>query len=295
MFRKLLGVGSLLLLAACAPSNQSQENFANSVEENLDLDGIKGGAEVTQDEALSKSVVAIYHRQYGVMCTGSLIGNNMVLTAAHCIEGGPSSYAIVFGVSVESSQVARAVKRIVVSPKYLNSQTRKRVRVNGQGVDIPADNYDIALMQFSGALPAGYKVATLLPQKSMLRVGGIVTLAGYGMQGDNSLVLGGLLKVDVKILDTQFGQTEILLDQSQGRGACQGDSGGPAYLRASGKIYLWGVTSRSPLANPTGCPTHAIYTNILSHLPWIHQTSQAMLKADSPGGTKPVAVMAATQ
>jgi secreted trypsin-like serine protease len=67
--------------------------------------------------------------------------------------------------------------------------------------------------------------------------------------------------------------SEIAVDQTRGRGPCLGDSGGPAYTLVASKLYLWGVSSRGDAS----CSSQAIYTNILSYLPWIEKASQELL------------------
>ena len=43
--------------------------------------------------------------------------------------------------------------------------------------------FDLALIQFSGGLPAGYKPATWLSDAADLKIGAKVTVAGFGATG----------------------------------------------------------------------------------------------------------------
>jgi hypothetical protein len=125
---------------------------------------------------------------------------------------------------------------------------------------------DVSLIKFPGGLPAGYEPAKILPPSVHLQDGETVTLAGYGEsdpgQGGNNGA-GILRKVDVSIKNATYSQSEVLLDQTQGRGSCHGDSGGPAFVEMNGELYLWGVTSRAYPNNQdaaVNCDQGAIYT-----------------------------------
>jgi hypothetical protein len=86
-----------------------------------------------------------------------------------------------------------------------------------------------------------------------------------------------LRKVAVAIKDAAFSKSEVLLDQTAGKGACHGDSGGPAYSKnAAGELYLWGVTSRGIHDPGDTCGGDSAYTNILDHKAWLQTAAKAM-------------------
>ena len=80
----------------------------------------------------------------------------------------------------------------------------------------------------------------------------------------------------MKILNAQYGKTEVEMNQTQGKGACHGDSGGPAFVVSGGQYYLFGVTSRGPSNQPDNCASAGIYTNILAHLDFIQSASEQL-------------------
>ena len=127
------------------------------------------------------------------------------------------------------------------------------------------DENDIALIRFQGGLPAGYAPAPLLgaDETDVLENGAEVTLAGFGRTiGDESQLKKGeddgsgvLRKVQTTIRDAHHGNTEVIVEQSDGKGACHGDSGGPAFVRGhDGTLKLFGVTEA---AAPRTCWTPA--------------------------------------
>ncbi|MGE5086480.1 MAG: S1 family peptidase [Bacillota bacterium] len=169
----------------------------------------------------------------------------------------------------------------------------------GEGVQLSdadqgADNNDIALLKISGQMPEGYQLAQILTDDSLIKAGTSVTLAGYGVTSvtktpvdpkayphlDEAIATGEiscsndktecyvlkhnneniLKKTDVQVTSL-FGNTEVELSQSQGKGACHGDSGGPAFLNVGGVEYVWGVTSRGSGKNGIDdCSDMALYT-----------------------------------
>ena len=89
---------------------------------------------------------------------------------------------------------------------------------------------------------------------------------------------GVLRKVEVALKNSGYSTTEVLIDQSQGRGACHGDSGGPAFLIQGGQAYLFGVTSRE-LVKPGSqatCSSDVVYTNILAELSFLNSAASTL-------------------
>lgn len=263
----LVSLGAVSALAACAPGHQQSE-LADNAQTGA---GIIGGSVMQANNPLSKNIVAVYDTVKKGLCTGSLLGNNLVLTAAHCIGDQPQQMVVAFGLDLEKKPVGRKVDAAVVFPGY------------AQRKDAEKDTGDIALIHFQGTLPEGYAAATLLSDARALRNGANVLLAGYGITNGVTKVGSGVLRsVVVKIADARFAQSEILMDQTQGRGACHGDSGGPAYAAIGSQSFLFGITSRGIRDPQDRCDQYAAYTNALYFKSWIDQTSAQMVKRIRP-------------
>lgn len=258
----LAGLSSAVALSACAPGASNTQ-----ADEAATQSGIIGGSEVKAGSALTKSIVALYDTVQGQLCTGTLLPNNIVVTAAHCMALKPQDLLVIFGTKVDKSAQARKVTGAEANPNYA---------IHG---DEEKDNGDIAVVHFEGTVPAGYQPAQVLTDVSKLKNGASVTLAGYGISdGKNKTGAGVLRSVSVKIADAKFSETEVKLDQRQGRGACHGDSGGPAYVSVGGKSYVWGVTSRGTDDMYDLCNQFAVYTSIPAHLEWVQKTSQQLIR-----------------
>ena len=83
-------------------------------------------------------------------CTGTLVAQNIILTAAHCVDADPSALWVVTSVYEFSVSERHTVIKIIRHENY-SSFSR------------PADdeaNNDLALVQFSGDLPAFYHPTT---------------------------------------------------------------------------------------------------------------------------------------
>lgn len=252
------------MLLSCAPiaSNLAYSNRNTTADS--ENSGIIGGTVVPSTSELSKSIVLLYDNK-GFICTGSIIAANVVLTAAHCVED-VSEMNVIFDVKIRSGAERRLADKFIIHSSWATNQNNQ------------FDNGDIALLHYKGTTPKGYKPATLLKDKTKLINGAKVLLAGYGITDDDADDSGILRQVNVTIAKSNFGKTEIAMEQRDGRGACQGDSGGPAYINVAGKNLLFGVTSRGA----EKCAIFGIYTSTLPYQSWIDKGVQTLSKTGNP-------------
>lgn len=260
-FDKLLLVSlltSFSLLTACGPQGFQTNNISSTG------DGIIGGTEVQAGDPLYSSVVAVYDPDEGQLCTGSLLPNNIVVTAAHCLGEDPSAMLVFFDTKITSSSKFLMVDKAEVSPYWASNQFNSK------------DMGDIALLHFRGQVPVGYKSAKLLTSfsKKLLQKGTSVILTGFGISNGPTKEGAGILRTtQVVIDDPSFSTSEITVNQTQGKGACHGDSGGPAYVEVKGTYYLWGITSRGINDTQDDCSQMAAYTSIQFYKNWITKTA----------------------
>jgi secreted trypsin-like serine protease len=280
LFKAALLTGTLTLsFVACSPKAQDTATVGTE-----NTNSIIGGAQVAADDIISKSTVAIVasvktqdDKELQFICTGSLLSDNVVLSAGHCVPDAKEFKAvalyIIFNRDLNSMQRTdiRLVTQTIVHPQY------------GQASDSGQDNHDVSLMKFQGTKAAGYQIAKFLDDESVLVKGATVTLAGYGLNktdGTTTESDNTLRKVDVQVYD-KFGSNEVILDQTQGKGACHGDSGGPAFINVKGVEYVWGVTSRG--AGQDGkddCSLASIYTKVKSERTFIDSALATLSKPE---------------
>jgi secreted trypsin-like serine protease len=257
---------AMLFMVACGPAPKGDRTALESAE--TSTAGIIGGKEVAANEPPAQTSVILYDPAAKAICTGSLLGNNIVLTAAHCLGKDPSKILVIFAINISKTtiEMARPVVGAIANTLW---------RTNRQK---PKDTADIALIKYQGTTPPGYKAATILPNVSPLKNNAAILLAGYGISDSTKKTGSGVLRQTVTTISNNvFSSTEILLEQRQGRGACHGDSGGPAYIVANGTYYLWGITSRGNQDTKDQCNAFSVYTNLLAHLKWIQDNARVLL------------------
>lgn len=259
-----------LLLGACAPSDKNRPTSSSI--EILDLTKntpfyIINGQEVEPDkDSFTYSIVALYNIENESLCTGSIIDDHYIITAAHCMSEEPRNMMVLFGASVEDA--AKSKQFIRASDGIAHENYAKTIERAKKTQTIPEFNWgDIALVEIDQDLPPNYKPVAISnvdtsSQKTLL--------AGYGMfdgvQGTGS---GLLRKTVVNVDNPSFSETEASLDQTKGTGACHGDSGGPAYLQANKRYLLWGITSRGLKDPNNDCSQYSVYTKIMAYKDWV--------------------------
>ena len=220
---------------------------------------IVGGTLASLQDEVSKTTVSLYNVAEQSLCTASILSDSILITAGHCVDGAPSDMRVVFGLDVNSeTALIQDVLDTRTSVLWPIRQTEQR------------NSGDIALVRFSGGLPAGFHAAQLLNDTSPLTIGSPIVLAGYGVTDSKSMDGVGILRiVQTTILDANFSESEIEVEQSFGKGSCHGDSGGPALINLNGTSLLFGVTSRGAWDPGDTCGVAALYTNLIYYQKWI--------------------------
>lgn len=239
--------------------------------------GIIGGTDATGNEDFSKTIVALYNITQGSLCTASIISEQFLVTAAHCVDAPASGLRVVFGTDIQKPGAIQEVVSYQTSPLWA---TRSNEDLNAG---------DIAVVRFAGGLPAGYRPAQILANESALQTGTTVMLAGYGISdGVKDTGAGTLRFVETTIANPNFSESEMLIEQRHGKGACHGDSGGPAYVKVNGQWMLWGVTNRGVNDPNNDCSVSAAYAKIPYYQGWVAQTAKKLMKKTSSSPFKPL-------
>ncbi len=284
----LPAIASLLLFSACSNQTAAPIHAPGSSSGPAILGGEKVSA---QDDVASVTALLVDVKQ-GAICTASILSDRWLLTAAHCVEGKAASDLVV-GFTLDMDQLLqegttaerRLVSRAVAHPQFQETNKTflamtEKAKAEGKElsraeVDGVKDWGDIALVELKEAIPTSYQPARLLPENAVLEKNQSVTLAGYGRVGSEPTAASGVLyRVNVQIQEPLWGSTEVLMNQTDGRGACHGDSGGPAYaVDQNGRLLLFGITSRGVGDGDVECITSAAYTNLNHYRSWIREVS----------------------
>lgn len=273
------------LLLACNPVNKQSRTISSTqqLEKNSNSTGIVGGDVVAATDAIAHSTVQLMDIETSGRCTGSLIGENLVITAAHCTQIDPRNIIVIFATQVPRNfdELRQMKLRRVIGGK--TSELWPKVTK-----DTLHNWGDIAILKFEGDLPEGYTPIKLLQKQEALQTGMKLTLAGFGLTDNIQKIRStGLRKTTTILAHASYSETEFLMDQRQGTGACHGDSGGPALVNIQGTDYLAGITSHGTDDPKDTCLQFSVFTNVTAHLSWIQKTVAELLAIDFKGKPMP--------
>ena len=242
-----LGLG----LMACSPSQPqiSKGDLAN---------GIVNGQTAQQNDiaagGLAESVVFIQTKlsdTEGAACTGTLIANNIVLTAAHCLsdDHDPKKMAVALH-ALDLTSSVRPVGMIVFHVKALTANP-------GYAPNDPNGHQqnDLAVLLLDSNVPAGTRVAQLPAASFNVETLNSILTIGYGQSDDKHSTPdqqsgAGVLRYTTFGSDAS-GQKQfevapttsdvpafiqgMILAAAQDTSVCHGDSGGPLMAMSGSK------------------------------------------------------------
>lgn len=259
----------ITLLGACAPGTLSTDGRAGGAPDYcMDKLGVgrRSDAIVHGTVTTAYPAVGFLSNGGGAFCTATLIGDRMVVTAAHCVESGGVGYFNLGNSDRAPTQRIR-VTRVTIHPAW--------------------DTYrllnDIAVLEIASN-PTGVEPLPVLfdaPER-----GWASTLVGFGVDdGYRQSGLGTKREVGVTIASLE--STTWSYRTSGGGSACNGDSGGPAFYQIpGGPLAVMGITSYGD----EYCVENGFYTRLdlyRDFLPGATEPPTGGPGEDPPPGTEP--------
>ena len=234
-------------------TNQEEPNQEEPNTEDDDGDRIIGGTRAEPGEFPYQVALLREGRQ---ICGGSIIANNWVLTAGHCVTaangiGGPAGapglparlFTVTAGaIDLRQSLGSVQVERVVVHPRY------RQVSNGNMG-------NDIALLKLSQPIVRpGVSSMISLPRQGQSFAGQTAVASGFGRTDPNTKNPSPvLMKVNLQVGSDQtcqrmWGQTydqTMVCAGNPGRlqTVCNGDSGGPLAVRNGNQAVVVGISS----------------------------------------------------
>jgi hypothetical protein len=217
-------------------------------------------------ESISRAVVTIIGSR-GSFCTGSLIAQDLVLTAAHCVLPGADYKVILPG---ETPPRLLDIRRMASHPQF-----------NVKGMLAHRASADVALLQIAAPLPSSKAPAPLGAPAVPIEVGSRFTVAGVGVTKRGDGKSGGTIRAADLAVTGKPGTLQIRLadpltsNTRDGLGACTGDSGAPAFEMQGGRAVIVGVVSWSTGPNNSdGCGGLTGVTPLTLYREWISRTAR---------------------
>ncbi|CAL7944838.1 unnamed protein product [Xylocopa violacea] len=200
-------------------------------------------------------------------CGGSVLNENYVITAAHCVEGNTASRIKVVAGTIDLTKPEQGsehnVTKIIIHENY----EARNSWLN-----------DIALLKVETPFVKSSQVAFVpLPTNNEdIPANTVATVSGWGRLWQGGPTTVYLQRVDILIADREYckliyshdhyniySSQICAYDPSIQKGSCHGDSGGP--LTVNGKLA--GLVSWAMGCALTDYPT--VYTRVAAHLDWI--------------------------
>ncbi|XP_053696258.1 chymotrypsin-like [Sabethes cyaneus] len=211
------------------------------------------------------------------LCGGSVLTNNFILTAAHCVQNALGGTAI-----------------IGAHNRTANEPSQQRIAFGAAGIKIHSGytptniRNDIAVVQLNSAIVFNARVQPArIPSAGDSRTFAEYTgtVSGFGRTSDDSQATSAVLRFTTNLIlpqercleswDASLVQPQNLcLSSYVGRSPCNGDSGGPLTVSDGRSLQVGIVSFGSPGGCSIGIPS--VHVRVTYYRDWIVANSDYM-------------------
>ncbi|WP_409479389.1 trypsin-like serine protease [Pseudobdellovibrio sp. HCB154] len=246
-------------------------------------------------------------RKFG-LCSGVILHERYILTAAHCTTNIQESRVIFtddVNQALSSNQIYQ-IQDFKVPDEYQESRKREMAKGVISGPANRSNRYDLAILKLTrpieGAktLPTYFKdlnTVSYMTQSKDVKMTAEGYVAGYGRISEYNRLAedprfqqesftdgppplnGTLMKAKLNLNIADFSNRVIQRSQRYSTGVCGGDSGAPLFIDRDGEDYLqaiaiatFKVKDEDPENTFNNCFGESLYLNLDFHKKWIYNS-----------------------
>lgn len=235
MFQLTIVVASLIAVACGAPSQDQSSRVVN-------------GQTAADGQFPYQVQLKIQLAQGRALCGGSLLSDQWVLTAGHCVQGASSFEVTLGAVALDGADDGRVV---VTATEYIRHEKYNPLFATN----------DVAVIKLPSAVQFNERVQPVkLPSGSGDYAGQVATVSGWGLQQNGGTVAQQLQFAPLKVITNSvcsktynplvIKKTTLCAQGDDKQSPCNGDSGGPLVVGEGDERVLVGVVS---FGHATGC------------------------------------------
>ncbi len=281
----IISVTLFSVVAGCVSPNSKNFDVATTITDRRPA--VFNGVVAMEGDEVAKSVVAITTEDppYFRVCSGTLIAQDLVLTAAHCLVdekgkryAGPTR--VFFGLAFNLSKSAEREQGEIVQPKDISVLRKYNTRRR-----IGFEDNDLALLRLSKPAPANVGPAAVMTTEDPAFRNLEYVVAGFSVFNSEFEKASGI-PYKLRYMQTAF-QTDamdspgyssntaklIAIQTDRAHAFGHGDSGGPCFSRTSTGLKLWGVIHGGYPGDTQWC------TPIFRYTQWLAKTVKELRSA----------------